>query len=95
MTLYDNIDLSHGSETPTSRAAYSRLKPHLATLQADVLAWLKGAADGGTCKEYSATTGRALHACSGRFTELAAKGLIRRTDRRREQSAVWVTVEGR
>lgn len=87
----DRGDLSRGADAPTSKEAYKRLKPHLGEQQAQVLAWLRDRGEeGGTAKEFARAILKELNKVSGRFSELAAQGLIRKSGLRREESAVWI-----
>lgn len=83
------VDYSRGRDAETSREAFARCP--ITEERQRVLDWLKArGAVGGTAKEYASWAGKGLNAVSGRFSELHYASLIRRTDERREQSAVWV-----
>lgn len=84
-------DLSRGADAPTSREAFEKIRPHLATAQAELLVWLVAQGEqGGTMREYAAFRGVGFNCVSGRASELKAMGKIRPTGLRREGCAVYV-----
>jgi hypothetical protein len=88
---YQPVDLSRGSASPESQAAFKRVTPTLRETHARILAWLeqRGAA-GGTSKEFAAHEGVELHTISGRFSELKRDGKIRPNGVVRDKYAVVV-----
>lgn len=88
-------DHSRGRDAPESQGAYERVRPSIGDEQARILAWLRDRGDkGGTAREYALHAGKPLHAVSGRFSELAHDGLIRKAALpRREDCGVWCAVE--
>lgn len=86
---FDVTARKHGGN-PESVAAHERVKPHKLLDRERVLSWVSGSR-GVTAKDVARIMGRQLNSISGRFSELAAEGLITRTGERREGCAVWVT----
>jgi hypothetical protein len=87
-SLFDPCERKHGGNAE-SRAAWQRASRGVAGARADVLRVIREADGGATSKEVAAALGRGLNAISGRLTELAAAGAIRRTGERRDNAAVW------
>lgn len=88
--LFDYCAARHGG-VETSVAANARVAPVKTRQEAAVLALVRKAGlDGLTLREACLRLGKGMNALSGRFSSLHAKGLIRRTERRREGCFVWV-----
>jgi len=78
----------------TSLEAFERIKPQLTDLQIMVMnaaRRLQSFTDAEISMEFP---GRAYSTVRTRRGELVKMGLIRKTDKRREKSAVWEVVEG-
>lgn len=90
MPLWDICERKHGGVAESVEANRRNFR-HRAKQQHDVFMLVLGSTDLGiTCKESAASMGIGMNAISGRFTELAAAGLIRRNGERRDGCAVWV-----
>ena len=90
-----DLDPSRGRASPESRDAWLRLHPALSDARKRGLAEVQAAGPGGlTAKELAERWGVGLNTISGRFSELMALGLIRKTGSRREGAAVLIAGGG-
>lgn len=79
---------------PESAEAFEHLLPTLTEWRSKVLEFVRsGGERGATPKEFAVFHGVPLHFISGRFSEVQADGLIVKTHRRREHSAVRISRE--
>jgi len=90
--LFDICRNRHGGDS-ASEAANQRIEAHgskekqrARVYQAIVVAGHYGL----TCKELAARWGVGMNTISGRFSELLQKGMVAKTDRRRDHSTVIV-----
>lgn len=98
--LFDpDPDVSHGRRTATSAAAHEGIRQHKPGLRAQVLSIIRMRGPrGATLDELCQVLGKPPNSLSGRLTELAARGQIadsgkRRPTRAGHQAIVWVVSE--
>lgn len=94
LPLWDICAAKHGGNAE-SVEANRRNTMHRAKQQRDILEYVKASGSYGiTCKEAALHMGCHMNAISGRFTELCAAGLIKRSGEKRDGCAVWVAALG-